>query len=68
MFPSGKWACVWTVALVRRGANMHSLVSLMLVPLLVWIAVWAYLWNLDAKVRRLQEEMRRLDEPESEEE
>jgi CcmD family protein len=47
---------------------MHSLVSLMLVPLLVWIAVWAYLWNLDAKVRRLQEEMRRLDEPESEEE
>jgi CcmD family protein len=47
---------------------MHSLVSLMLVPLLVWIAVWAYLWNLDAKVRRLQEEMRQLEEPESEEE
>ncbi len=45
---------------------MHSLVPLMLVPLLVWISVWAYLWNLDAKVRRLQGEMQRLDESESE--
>jgi len=47
---------------------MQSLVPLMLVPLLVWVAVWGYLWNLDGKVRRLQDEMRRLDEPESEEE
>lgn len=47
---------------------MQSLVPLMLVPLLVWVAVWGYLWNLDGKVRRLKEEMSRLDEPESEEE
>jgi CcmD family protein len=47
---------------------MQSLVPLMLVPLLVWVAVWGYLWNLDGKVRRLQNEMRRLDEPESEDE
>ena len=46
---------------------MQSLVPLMLVPLLVWVAVWGYLWNLDGKVKRLQEEMRRLDEPEIEE-
>ena len=47
---------------------MQSLVPLMLVPLLVWVAVWGYLWNLDGKVRRLKDEMRRLDEPESEDE
>lgn len=47
---------------------MQSLLPLMLVPLLVWVAVWAYLWNLDGKVKRLQNEMRRLDEPEGEEE
>ncbi len=47
---------------------MQSLVPLMLVPLLVWVAVWGYLWNLDGKVRRLQEEMRLLDEPEGEDE
>ena len=47
---------------------MQSLVPLMLVPLLVWVAVWGYLWNLDGKVKRLKEEMRRLDEPDSEDE
>jgi CcmD family protein len=45
---------------------MQSLVPLMLVPLLVWVAVWGYLWNLDGKVRRLKEEMQRLDETEGE--
>ncbi len=30
----------------------------MLVPLLVWIAVWGYLWNLDDKVKRLQRDLR----------
>lgn len=33
----------------------------MLVPLLVWIAVWAYLWTLDNKVKRLQNELARLE-------
>jgi CcmD family protein len=33
----------------------------MLVPLLVWIAVWSYLWTLDAKVKRLQGELARLE-------
>lgn len=47
---------------------MQSLVPLMLVPLLIFIGFWAYLWNLDGKVRRLKDEMRRLNEPESEEE
>jgi len=46
---------------------MQSLVLLMLVPLLIFIGFWVYLWNLDGKVRRLTEEMRRLNEPESEE-
>lgn len=43
---------------------MQSLFSLMLVPLLIWVAVWGYLWNLDSKVKRLQKEMQRLEEPE----
>ena len=46
---------------------MQSLVPLMLVPLLIFVGFWAYLWNLDGKVKRLNEEMSRLDEPESEE-
>lgn len=33
-----------------------SLLALMVVPLLVWIAVWAYLWTLDGKVKRLRQE------------
>ena len=43
---------------------MSALLPLMLVPLLVWVAVWGYLWNLDTKVKRLEAEMRRLDDPE----
>ena len=46
---------------------MSALVPLMLVPLIIWIAVWAYLWSLDTKVRRLEREMHRLDAGESEE-
>lgn len=45
----------------------HALLPLMLVPLIVWICVWGYLWNLDGKVKRLKEEMGRLDESEGEE-
>lgn len=40
-----------------------SLFPLMMVPLLIFVGFWAYLWNLDGKVKRLEEEMRRLDEP-----
>jgi len=43
---------------------MQNLIPLMLVPLLIWVAVWGYLWNLDGKVKRLEQEMSRLDEPE----
>ena len=43
---------------------MQDLLPLMLVPLLIWVAVWGYLWNLDGKVKRLQSEMRRTDERE----
>ena len=42
----------------------HALLPLMLVPLIVWICVWAYLWNLDGKIKRLKEDMQRLDEGE----
>ncbi len=45
---------------------MPPLLPLMLVPLLVWVAVWSYLWNLDGKIKRLQSEMQHLDETESE--
>ncbi len=40
----------------------------MLVPLLIWVAVWGYLWNLDGKVKRLEEVMSRLQEGREEEE
>lgn len=43
---------------------MTALLPLMLVPVLIWAAVWGFLWNLDGKVKRLTEEMRRLDEGE----
>jgi CcmD family protein len=29
----------------------------MLVCLAVWVGVWGYLWSLDAKVRRLREDL-----------
>lgn len=45
---------------------MLTLIPLMLVPLIIWIAVWAYLWSLDAKVKRLEREMQRLHAGESE--
>lgn len=45
---------------------MQSLVPLMLVPLLIWVAVWGYLWNLDAKVKRLAREMQRIENREGE--
>lgn len=40
---------------------MLTLLPLMIVPLLVWIAVWAYLWTLDNKVKRLQREIAQYD-------
>lgn len=45
---------------------MQALIPLMLVPLLIFIGFWTYLWNLDGKVKRLEQELRRVDEPESE--
>ncbi len=36
----------------------------MLVPLLIWLAVWGYLWSLDAKVKRLQQELARTERAE----
>ena len=47
---------------------MQSLAPLMLVPVLIFVGFWAYLWNLDGKVKRLKDEMRRLDETDGEEE
>jgi CcmD family protein len=43
---------------------VQSLLPLMLVPLLVWVAVWGYLWTLDGKVKRLQQEMLRVEQRE----
>ena len=45
---------------------MSPLFPLMLVPLLVWIAVWGYLWNLDAKVKRLERDLMRAERREDE--
>ena len=33
--------------------ELSSLVALMIAPLVVWIGVFLYLMNLDAKVRKL---------------
>ena len=38
---------------------MISMIPLMLVPLIVWVAVWGYLWSLDRKVKRLELDLRR---------
>jgi hypothetical protein len=40
----------------------------MLVPLLVWIAVWGYLWNLDGKVKRLKHQMYQISDEREENE
>ena len=29
------------------------MIPLMIVPLVVWLAVWGYLWSLDLKVKKL---------------
>lgn len=47
---------------------MTSLLPLMLVPLLVWLAVWGYLWTLDGKVKRLEQQMQRLSGSEEDDE
>lgn len=36
---------------------MQHMIPLMVVPLLVWVAVWGYLWSLDARVRKLAAEV-----------
>lgn len=41
---------------------MSELIPLMLVPLLVFLGFWAYLWSLDGKVKRLSRELARLDQ------
>ncbi len=46
---------------------MQGLLPLMVVPLLVWVAVWGYLWTLDGKVRRLQQDLRRAEAREEDE-
>lgn len=40
---------------------MQTLLPLMLVPLLVWVAVWGYLFNLDGKVKRLERDLARSE-------
>ena len=38
---------------------MSSMLPLMLVPLVVWVAVWANLWRLDARAKELQRQIAR---------
>ena len=38
---------------------MHDLLPLMIVPLMVWCAVWVYLYTLDGKVKALKREIGR---------
>lgn len=47
---------------------MAALLPLMIVPLLVWIGVWGYLWALDAKVSRLESTLRQTPLREDEDE
>jgi hypothetical protein len=40
---------------------MHlEFLPLMIVPLLVWLAVWGYLWSLDTKVKKIEADLARL--------
>ena len=41
------------------------MIPLMLVPLLVWLAVWGYMWALDRKVRALTDELDRREAEEA---
>ncbi len=47
---------------------MHDLLPLMIVPLLIWAAVWGYLWRLDGKVKRLEQDLMRVEQSEDEDE
>lgn len=40
---------------------MTHMIPLMIVPLLVWVAVWAYLTSLDSKVKKLEREVAKLE-------
>ena len=40
---------------------MQSMIPLMLVPLIVWVAVWGYMWTLDRKVRSLAADVARQE-------
>jgi len=40
---------------------MTPLLPLMIVPLLVWVAVWCYLTSLDAKLKRIDKELARRE-------
>ncbi|BDI32293.1 hypothetical protein CCAX7_43440 [Capsulimonas corticalis] len=33
------------------------MVPLMLVPLIIWISVWGYLWTMDKKIKSLERQM-----------
>jgi CcmD family protein len=39
--------------------EVTALYVVMAVALVVWLGIFAYLWGLDRKVRRLEKEMRR---------
>lgn len=53
---------------LNPGTLMTQLLPLMLVPLLIWLAVWGYLWSLDFKVKRLQQDLARTEGREDDEE
>ena len=40
---------------------MNGMIPLMLVPLIVWVSVWGYLWTLDRKVKSLAAEVDRRE-------
>lgn len=44
---------------------MHmEMVPLMLVPLIVWISVWGYLWTIDQKIKSLERQFVQRDHDE----